>query len=150
MGRAHFTAVASAFAFGLATAIIAAQAPAGQAPAGQKPAPAPAAQPGGSASESGGSQLAAGSGWRPRNGCTVIQAARAAIRGSDGMTGTATLYEISNSGNGHMVQIILLVRTRLPACTACTSMEPAGARAPTSRVPAAISIQVPRAIRIRT
>ena len=48
MGRAHFTAVAAAAAFGLATAIIAAQAPAqpagqtGAAPAAQAPARTPA------------------------------------------------------------------------------------------------------------
>src|SRR5688572_5500887 len=43
MGRAHLTAVAAAAAFGLASVIIAAQAPA-QPPAGQKPAPAQAGQ----------------------------------------------------------------------------------------------------------
>jgi Cu-Zn family superoxide dismutase len=30
------------------------------------------------------------------------------------MTGTATLYEIANSGNGHMVQIILVVENAPP------------------------------------
>ena len=70
MGRAHLTAVASAFAFGLATAIIAAQAPAGQA-AGRAEAGAGASgTTGWTPSESGGSQFAAGSGWRPRNGRT--------------------------------------------------------------------------------
>jgi superoxide dismutase, Cu-Zn family len=97
MRRAHLTAVASAVAFGLATAIIAAQAPgqpaAGQAPANPPPVPADPT-------------LAQGQG----RGGSPIQAARATIRGANGMTGTATLYEIANSGNGHMVQIILTVQ----------------------------------------
>jgi len=114
MGRAHLTAVASAFAFGLATAIIAAQAPAGQTPAGQKPAPAPAAQPGGPPPSPADPSLPQGQGGGRGTGAPVIQAARAAIKGSGGMTGTATLYEISNSGNGHMVQIILVVENAPP------------------------------------
>ncbi len=96
MGRAHLTAVASAVAFGLATAIIAAQAP-GQAPANPPPLPADPT-------------LAQGQG----RGGSPIQAARATIRGANGMTGTATLYEIANSGNGHMVQIILTVQNAPP------------------------------------
>ena len=114
MGRAHLTAVASAFAFGLATAIIAAQAPAGQAPAGQKPAQAPAAQPGGPPPNPADPSLPQGQGGGRGTGAPVIQAARAAIKGSGGMTGTATLYEISNSGNGHMVQIVLVVENAPP------------------------------------
>lgn len=43
-----------------------------------------------------------------------MQAARATIRGANGMTGTATLYEIANSGNGHMLQIILSVQNAPP------------------------------------
>jgi Cu-Zn family superoxide dismutase len=39
-----------------------------------------------------------------------MQAARAEIKGADGMTGTATLYEIANGGNGHMVQVVLTVQ----------------------------------------
>ena len=96
MGRAHLTAVASAFAFGLATAIIAAQAP-----AGQKPAQAPAAQPGGPPPNPADPSLPQGQGGGRGTGAPVIQAARAAIKGSGGLTGSATLYEISNSGNGH-------------------------------------------------
>ncbi len=101
MGRAHLTAVASAVAFGLATAIIAAQAP-GQPPAGQAPANPPPvpADP----------ALAQGQG----RGGSPIQAARATIRGANGITGTATLYEIANSGNGHMVQIILSLQNAPP------------------------------------
>ena len=114
MGRAHLTAVASAFAFGLATAIIAAQAPAGQAPAGQKPAPAPAAQPGGPPPNPADPSLPQGQGGGRGTGAPVIQAARAAIKGSGGITGSATLYEIANSGNGHMVQIILVVENAPP------------------------------------
>jgi Cu-Zn family superoxide dismutase len=112
MGRGHFTAVASAVAFGLATAIIAAQAQApaqpaaaqapGQPAAGQAPANAPPlpADP----------TLAQGQG----RGGSPMQAARATIRGANGMTGTATLYEIANSGNGHMVQILLTVQNAPP------------------------------------
>jgi Cu-Zn family superoxide dismutase len=101
MGSAHLTAVASAVAFGLATAIIAAQAP-GQKPAGQAPANPPPlpADP----------TLAQGQG----RGGSPMQAARATIRGANGMTGTATLYEIANSGNGHMLQIILSVQNAPP------------------------------------
>lgn len=112
MGRAHLTAVVSAFAFGLATAIIAAQAPAP--PAGQKPAQAPAAQPGGPPPNPADPSLPQGQGGGRGTGAPVIQAARAAIKGSGGMTGSATLYEISNSGNGHMVQIILVVENAPP------------------------------------
>lgn len=101
MGRAQVTAAASAFAFGLATAIIAAQAPgqpaAGQAPANPPPAPADPT-------------LAQGQG----RGGSPIQAARAAIKGANGVTGTATLYEIANSANGHMVQIVLSVQNAPP------------------------------------
>ena len=144
MGRAHLTAVAAAVAFGLATAIIAAQAPAaagrtrpaqGQPARTANPPPVPRIP-----------RLRQGQG----RGGSPIQAARAAIKGANGMTGTATLYEIANGGNGHMVQIILTRRRmRLPACTACTFMGPAGAKAPTSRAPAAISIPAPQAIPIR-
>ena len=109
MRSAQLTAVASAAAFGLATAIIAAQAPAppagaapGQPPAAQNPPP-PPADP---------TQLQ-GQG----RGGSPIQAARAAIKGAgaaSNMTGTATLYEIANSGNGHMVQIVLTVQNAPP------------------------------------
>ena len=104
MGRAHFTAVAAAGAFGLATAIIAAQAP-GQPAAGQKPAavqnpPPVPADP----------SLAQGQG----RGGSPIQAARAAIKGASGLTGSATLYEIANGGNGHMVQIVLSIENAPP------------------------------------
>ena len=104
MGSAHLTAVA---VFGLATAIIAAQAP-GQPAAGQKPGQPPARgqQPPVPADPS----LAQGQG---RQG-SPMQAARAAIKGANGMTGTAALYEIANGGNGHMVQIILSVQNAPP------------------------------------
>jgi Cu-Zn family superoxide dismutase len=112
MGRGHFTAVASAVAFGLATAIMAAQAQApaqpaaaqapGQPPAGQPP-PNPPPLP-------ADPTLAQGQG----RGGSPMQAARATIRGANGMTGTAPLYEIANSGNGHMVQIILTVQNAPP------------------------------------
>ncbi len=101
MGNTHITAVAAAAAFGFATAIITAQAPAGQKPAAavQNPPPVPADP----------AQLQ-GQG----RGGSPIQAARASISGANGMTGTATLYEIANSGNGHMVQIILTVQNAPP------------------------------------
>jgi Cu-Zn family superoxide dismutase len=40
--------------------------------------------------------------------------AHANIRGANGLTGTATLYEIANSANGHMIQIILTVEHAPP------------------------------------
>jgi superoxide dismutase, Cu-Zn family len=106
MRRAQFTAVAAAAAFGLATAIIAAQAPAP--PAGQAPGqPAPAQNPPPAPADPA---LAQGQG----RGGSPMQAARAAIKGTSGITGTATLYEIANSGNGHMVQIVLSVQNAPP------------------------------------
>lgn len=104
MGRAHFTAVAAAGVFGLTTVIIAAQAPAPPAggqkpPAAQNPPPVPADP-----------SLAQGQG----RGGSPIQAARAAIKGTNGLTGTATLYEIANGGNGHMVQVILSIENAPP------------------------------------
>jgi Cu-Zn family superoxide dismutase len=99
MRRDRLTPIAVAAAFGAATAIIAAQAPgAGQKPP-QNPAPAAAdpAQPQGQ-----------GRGGSP------MQAARAAIKGNNGMTGEATLYEIANGGNGHMIQIVLTVQNAPP------------------------------------
>ena len=51
---------------------------------------------------------------RDGRGGAPIQMARAAIKGASGINGTATLYEIANGGNGHMVQIILTCRARLP------------------------------------
>ena len=47
-------------------------------------------------------------------GGAPIQAARAAIKGTGGITGTATLYEIANSGNGHMVQVVLTLQGAPP------------------------------------
>jgi Cu-Zn family superoxide dismutase len=111
MGRAHLTAFAAAAAFGLASAIIAAQAP-GQKPAGQAPAQAPAGpnpQPNAPPVPADPTQLQ-GQG----RGGSPIQAARAEIKGADGMTGTATLYEIANGGNGHMVQVVLTVQNAPP------------------------------------
>ena len=110
MGRAHLTAVAAAVAFGLASVIIVAQAP------GQK------------------RRTSAGARHQPGRirptlrlclrilpcaqgqgrGGSPIQAARADIRGANGMTGTATLYEIANGGNGHMVQVVLTVQNAPP------------------------------------
>jgi Cu-Zn family superoxide dismutase len=86
----------AAATFGLATAIIAAQAPGGP-PQNLPPVPADPSLPQGQ-----------GRGGSP------IQMARATIKGRNGMTGTATLYEIANSGNGHMVQIILSVQNAPP------------------------------------
>jgi superoxide dismutase, Cu-Zn family len=116
MCRARITAgaVGAAAAFGLASAIIAAQAPA-QPPAGQAPAQPPAAaQPGGPPPSPADPTLPQGQGGGRGGGSPVIQAARAAIKGNDGMTGTATLYEITNSGNGRMVQVILTVQNAPP------------------------------------
>ncbi len=117
MGRAHLTAIAAAAAFGLASVIIAAQAPgqppAGQKPTGQAPAPAPA-QPGGPPPNPADPSLPQGQGGGRGPGAPVFQAARAAIKGSNGMTGTATFYEIANGGNAHMVQIILVIENAPP------------------------------------
>ena len=99
MATGRFAAVGAAVTFGLATAVIAAQAPAAQTPPPQNPPPA-----------SVDPSLAQGQG---RQGAP-IQMARAAIKGNNGMTGTATLYEIANSGNGHMVQVILSVQNAPP------------------------------------
>ena len=109
MVRARLVAVASAAAFGLATAIIAAQAPAGQGRGGQAPAPAPQL-PGGPSPAPVDPSLAQGQG----RGGAPIQMARANIRGANGLTGTATLYEIANSANGHMIQILLTVQNAPP------------------------------------
>jgi Cu-Zn family superoxide dismutase len=118
MGRAHNIAVAAAAAFVLAAAIITAQAPAGQKPdqaaAGQKPNQPPAAQPGGPPPNPADPSLPQGQGGGRGAGAPVIQAARAAIKGSNEMTGTATLYEIANGANAHMVQIIVVVENAPP------------------------------------
>src|SRR5688572_30950882 len=110
MGSARLTAVASAFAFGLATVIIAAQAP--PPPAGQKPGQPAAGQnpPANPPPVPADPTLLQGQG----RGGSPMQAARAAIKGTNGITGTATLYEIANSGNGHMVQIVLSVQNAPP------------------------------------
>jgi Cu-Zn family superoxide dismutase len=94
------TAAAAAAAFGLATAMLAAQAPGGR--GGQPPANPPPA--------SADPSLAQGQG----RGGSPIQAARAAIKGTGSLTGTATLYEIANGGNGHMVQIVLTLENAPP------------------------------------
>ena len=99
MASGRLMTIAAAAAFGLATAIVAAQAPAGPAQPPANPPPV-AADP----------SLAHGQG----RGGSPIHAARAAIKGSNGMTGTATLYEIANGGNGHMVQIALTVQNAPP------------------------------------
>ena len=99
MASGRLMTIAAAAAFGLATAIVAAQAPAGPAQPPANPPPV-AADP----------SLAQGQG----RGGSPIQAARAAIKGNNGMTGTATLYEIANGGNGHMVQIALTVQNAPP------------------------------------
>lgn len=100
MGRAHLSAAAAAVAFGLASAIVAAQGPQGRGdgpPANPPPVHADPTQLQGQ-----------GRGGSP------MQAARAAIKGVGGLTGTATLYEIANGANGHMVQIILAVQNAPP------------------------------------
>ena len=102
--RGHFIAVAAAAAFGLASTIMAAQAPA----------QAPPAQPGGPPPNPADPSLPQGQGGGRGTGSPVIQAARAAIKGNNGMSGSATLYEITNSGNGRMVQIILTVQNAPP------------------------------------
>ena len=66
------------------------------------------------------------------------------------MNGEATLYEIANGGNGHMVQIVLTVRMRRLEYTASTFTEPDDAKVPISKVPAAISIPALPAIPIPT
>ena len=107
MGRSHFTGIAAAVAFGLASVIIAAQAPGqtgGRTETGARtgraesqpnapPVPADPTQP----------RVRAAAGRRSR-----LRAPRS--RGANGMTGTATLYEIANGGNGHMVQVVLTVQ----------------------------------------
>jgi Cu-Zn family superoxide dismutase len=110
MRRARLAAVAAAAAFGFATAIMAAQAPGGKPPAGQAPGqqagPAPTNPPPAPADPS----LAQGQG----RGGSPMQAARAEIKGANGMTGSATLYEIANGGNAHMVQVVLSVQNAPP------------------------------------
>lgn len=93
----RLTTVAATAAFALAAVAIAAQAPGEKPP--QNPPPA-AVDP----------TLPQGQG----RGGAPIQAARAAIKGTGGITGTATLYEIANSGNGHMLQVILTLQNAPP------------------------------------
>src|SRR5262245_47040571 len=104
MGRPRFNAIAAAGAFAFATALVAAQAP-GQPAAGQKPQavqnpPPVPADP----------SVAQGQG----RGGSPMQAARAAIKGMGGLNGTATLYEIANGGNAHMVQVVLSIQNAPP------------------------------------
>ena len=99
MASGRLLTITAAAAFGLAAAIVAAQAPAGPAQPPPNPPPVPADP-----------SLPQGQG----RGGSPIQAARAEIKGSNGMTGTATLYEIANGGNGHMVQIVLTVQNAPP------------------------------------
>ena len=109
MERTRLIAVGAAAMFGLATAIIAAQAPAGPGRGGQGRGGAAASSapqmPGGAPPAPADPSLAQGQG----RGGSPIQMARANIRGANGLTGTATLYEIATSGNGHMIQIQLTV-----------------------------------------
>ena len=98
MAGARLIAVASAPAFGLAATIIAAQAPAGRGRGGQASDAAAPQLPGGPPPAPVDPALAQGQG----RGGAPIQMARANIRGANGLTGTATLYEIANSGNGHI------------------------------------------------
>ena len=99
MRRARLGAVAAA-AFGLATLVVAAQGPPGRgAGPASNAAPVPADP-----------SLPQGQG----RGGSPMQAARAAIKGANGLTGTATFYEIANGGNGHMVQVILTVQNAPP------------------------------------
>jgi Cu-Zn family superoxide dismutase len=109
MVRARLAAIASAAAFGLATTIIAAQAPAGQGRGGQAPAAGPQL-PGGPPPAPVDPTLLQGQG----RGGAPIQMARANSRGANGLTGTATLYELANSANGHMIHILLTVQNAPP------------------------------------
>ncbi len=117
MGRARLFAAASTAVFVLLAAMMAAQAPAGQ-PGGQGRggqgrggnAPAAPQLPGGAPPTPADPSLAQGQG----RGGSPIQMARANIRGANGLTGTATFYEIANSGNGHMIQIQLTVQNAPP------------------------------------
>jgi len=109
MGRSQLTTAGAAAVFGLATVIISAQAPA-QPPAGRGQGQPAAAQPGGPPPNPADPSLPQGQGGGRGTGAPVFQSARAAITGANGITGTATFYEISNGGNGHMVQIILMVQ----------------------------------------
>ena len=112
MERVRVIAAASAVAFGLATAIVAGQAPGRQGRGGAGPAPAPSGPqlPGGPPPASVDPTLPQGQG----RGGAPIQMAHANIRGANGLTGTATLYEIGNSANGHMVQILLTIQNAPP------------------------------------
>ena len=96
MVRGSLIAVGAAAAFGVASAMLAAQAPAPQPQ--QNPPPA-AADP----------SVAQGQG----RGGSPIQAARAAIKGANGVSGNATFYEIAN-GQGHMVQVVLTLQNAAP------------------------------------
>ena len=116
MARARLTSVAAAALFGLATAIIAGQGQGqgrgGQAPGGQ----APEDRAAGDRHPRMRHRSAPIPRWR-----RVKDAADRRFRRREpqskvpnGMTGEATLYEIANGGNGHMVQIVLTVQNAPP------------------------------------
>jgi len=97
MGRSQLTVAGAAAAFGLATVIVAAQAP--KPPAGRGQGQPAAAQPGGPPPNPADPSLPQGQGGGRGTGAPVFQSARATIKGTSGMTGTATFYEISNGGD---------------------------------------------------
>jgi Cu-Zn family superoxide dismutase len=105
MVRARLVAATAACC--LAAAIMAAQAPAGQgrgaAPGGAPPNPNPPPA-------AGDPNLPQGQG----RGGALFGKAHATITGANGLTGTADFYEIANSGNGHMVEVVLSVQNAPP------------------------------------
>ena len=105
MVTARLTAAALAVC---GSAILMAQAPAGQgrgaAPAG---APAPVVNAPPVASDP---SQPMGQG----RGGALFGRAHANITGANGLTGTADFYEIANSGNGHMVQVVLNISNAPP------------------------------------
>jgi len=106
MVRARLIAVAAV----CGSAILLAQAPAGPGrgapPAGAPPA-APVANPPPVPEDA---SLPMGQG-RPG---ALFGKAHANITGANGLTGTADFYEIANSGNGHMVQVVLNISNAPP------------------------------------
>ena len=110
MLRARLIAVAAV----CSSAMVLAQAPAGQ---GRGAAPgAPAAPPPTTASAQNpppvpaDANLPSGQG----RGGALFGKAHANITGANGLKGTADFYEIANSGNGHMMQVILSIEGAPP------------------------------------
>ena len=112
MVRARLIAVAAI----CSSAMLMAQAPAtpgrGAPPAGAPPAgpPPTSASPQNAPPASADSNLLTGQG----RGGALFGKAHANITGANGLKGTADFYEIANSGNGHMMQVVLAIEGAPP------------------------------------